>query len=97
MIEVVKFKEKNMHISRKDIWKDIKTLPFRTGVAIGSSTLGPDAKGSRHENGHPKPAAAHNERHEQTEVMNRWDLMTHAKQIKVTHQVLAEFFSLCMF
>ncbi len=54
---------------------------------MDSSALAPDAKGSRHENGHPKPAAAHNERHEQTEVMNRWDLMTHAKQIKVTHQV----------
>lgn len=59
---------------------------------MGSSTLAPDAKGSRHENGHPKPAAAHNERHEQTEVMNRRDLMTHAKQIKVTRQVLSELF-----
>lgn len=84
-------RKEHAHFS-KDIWKDIKTLPSGTGVAMGSSTLGPDAKGSRHENGNPKPAAAHNERHEQTEVMNRWDLTMHTKQIKVTCQVLSEFF-----
>lgn len=56
-------------------------------------TLGPDAQGSWHQDGYPKPAAADNERHEQAEVMHGWDLSVSSTRQNVKD---LETFNLCL-
>lgn len=48
--------------------------PAHPGVLLGLHTLGPHAQRSWHQHGHPEPAAADDEGHEQAEVMHGWDL-----------------------
>lgn len=48
--------------------------PAHPGVLSGLHTLGPHTQRSWHQHGHPEPAAADDEGHEEAEVVHGWDL-----------------------
>lgn len=50
--------------------------PVQPAVLVRLHVLSPDAQGCRHHDGHPKPAAADDECHEQAEVVHGRDLVS---------------------
>lgn len=62
--------------------KGASRSPALAGALQGCHVEAPEAQGRRHGEQHSQPAAGHDERHEQAEVMHGWDLQPGGVEVR---------------